>query len=528
MSSDSDAESVVTPDLLPKPKPICAESPFNRADADVTIRSSNAVDFRVHSNILVIASPFFESMFSFPQPCVSTDNLDVVEITEDSRTLDTILRICYPVLDPEINTLGLARSSLQAALKYDMQAAIIFCKRALQGFIPAEPLRVYAIACLLGTETGARKAAIEAVSQGAVSGNYIAELEELPAGCYHRLLRYQRHRSLTDIRFTSPPRIPTELSGTAREQSVASSLTPEHNAPHPFDDVDADTMIVTSDDLHFHVHGGIVALASPVLKDILQHSSMRSATTIRIDEDSATLTELLLPCYPFSRLVKPKIDILRPVLRAAEKYKMNRVIEFLRELWTTTLESSPLRAFLLAVSVEWRDDAEAAAKLLLQQDYTALEAGYTCDMETTSAGPYFRLLQYHKRCTEKGSALVSTKFKWLSSSMRGPITCGSCKGNYGYDKDASWVASYVQSITEKLGANSLTEVLQDELFLYALGQKVGECSRCQGRANEILAIHYQFKEVVAQAIAEVRLSILLLKKFKSNLTAQVDVKMLFT
>lgn len=94
--------------------------------------------------------------------------------------------------------------------------------------------------------------------------------------------------------------------------------------------------------------------------------------------------------------------------------------------------------------------------------------------------------------------------------MRRPLICSGCKGNYGCDREANWAPPYVQSITAKLRTNSLTEVLQDESLLYALGQKVGECTRCQERANEIFAIHNRFKKVVAQVIAE------------------VDVKMLFT
>ncbi|KAI9064030.1 hypothetical protein FKP32DRAFT_1531144, partial [Trametes sanguinea] len=43
-------------------------SPFDQPSADIVIRSSDSVDFHVHTQILAQASPFFATMLSLPQP----------------------------------------------------------------------------------------------------------------------------------------------------------------------------------------------------------------------------------------------------------------------------------------------------------------------------------------------------------------------------------------------------------------------------------------------------------------------------
>ncbi|OBZ74922.1 hypothetical protein A0H81_05181 [Grifola frondosa] len=45
-----------------------ASSPFDRADADIILRSSDGVDFRAHKTLLALSSPLFDGMFNVPQP----------------------------------------------------------------------------------------------------------------------------------------------------------------------------------------------------------------------------------------------------------------------------------------------------------------------------------------------------------------------------------------------------------------------------------------------------------------------------
>ena len=68
-------------------------------DANIIIRSSDLVDFRVHKSVLAMASPFFRDLLSLPQPfdSESVDGLPVIELSEDSELLNSLISLFYPV-----------------------------------------------------------------------------------------------------------------------------------------------------------------------------------------------------------------------------------------------------------------------------------------------------------------------------------------------------------------------------------------------------------------------------------------------
>ncbi|KIJ65516.1 hypothetical protein HYDPIDRAFT_130726 [Hydnomerulius pinastri MD-312] len=75
-----------------------AASPFDHAKADIILRSSDNIDFRIFKLFLSLASPFFESLFDIPQPIEESeeqeikDGLPIIPVSEDSKTLDALLR----------------------------------------------------------------------------------------------------------------------------------------------------------------------------------------------------------------------------------------------------------------------------------------------------------------------------------------------------------------------------------------------------------------------------------------------------
>jgi hypothetical protein len=72
---------------------------FDVSDANFIIQSSDNVDFRVHKSVLAMASPFFKDLLSLPQPSDSevVDGLPVVQLSEDSELLSSLISILYPV-----------------------------------------------------------------------------------------------------------------------------------------------------------------------------------------------------------------------------------------------------------------------------------------------------------------------------------------------------------------------------------------------------------------------------------------------
>ena len=130
-----------------------AAAPFDHAKADIILRSSDHVDFRVFKLFLSLASPFFETLFDIPQPTEDVgdqevkDGLAVIRVTEDSKTLDALLRFCYPCTlaeDPKIEVLQDAADILEAARKYSLD---VIEKKARQAIINPKILEVESLRC---------------------------------------------------------------------------------------------------------------------------------------------------------------------------------------------------------------------------------------------------------------------------------------------------------------------------------------------------------------------------------------------
>ncbi|EPT05080.1 hypothetical protein FOMPIDRAFT_134346 [Fomitopsis schrenkii] len=146
-----------------------APAPFNKSTADVILRSSDRCDFRVRRVILAEASPVFEGMFDLPQPphqhesSVSggahRDGLPILVMQEDSRTLDVLLRICYPVMNPTFDSLEALSPVLAAAVKYAVDGAIATIRADLRKFMKQYPLRVFCLSMHHGFLEEAEEAA---------------------------------------------------------------------------------------------------------------------------------------------------------------------------------------------------------------------------------------------------------------------------------------------------------------------------------------------------------------------------------
>jgi BTB/POZ domain len=99
--------------------------PLSISDANLIIRSSDLVNFRVHKAVLAMASPFFEDLLSLPQPSdsESVDGLPVVQLTEDAELLHCLVSILYPVRSVIPDSYEKVLYLLAACQKYDMDQA---------------------------------------------------------------------------------------------------------------------------------------------------------------------------------------------------------------------------------------------------------------------------------------------------------------------------------------------------------------------------------------------------------------------
>ena len=94
------------------------------SDADVIIQSCDRVDFHVHRRTLAMSSPFFDDMFSLPQPQSSdeeiVDGLPVVRLPEDAEVLSSLITMLYPIPSKLPDAYDKALMLLAATQKYEM------------------------------------------------------------------------------------------------------------------------------------------------------------------------------------------------------------------------------------------------------------------------------------------------------------------------------------------------------------------------------------------------------------------------
>jgi len=186
--------------------PVCPDTPkapFDDAEADVIIRSSDDVDFRVYKLLLCLASSFFKDMFSLPQGSSGNffsdqkieGGLPVIQMTENCQIVEKLLMFCYPHLlaqAPRLSTIEEILPILEAAMKYGIVELESRAKEALvtRPLIEERPLQVFAIACRYRWGQVARIAARHAVRQPFQEWHYVTELESISGEDYYRLRKY--------------------------------------------------------------------------------------------------------------------------------------------------------------------------------------------------------------------------------------------------------------------------------------------------------------------------------------------------
>ncbi|KAH9941448.1 hypothetical protein B0H21DRAFT_824447 [Amylocystis lapponica] len=395
-------------DVTSSQEPSTASAPFDKANADVVLRSSDNVEFHVHTLLLGLASGLFEDMFALPQPTAPTGpdahpctGLPLIYLTEDGRTLDCLLRLCYPVLDPVLDDLALVESVLRAAMKYQLDDVVARLCKSLSAFAPRDPLRVYTIACVLGLDQEARDAALALFHDRADLSldTYMPDMDRITAGAYYRLLQYcgmlySGKCPPETFTFCTPGNNPVVVLPGHAEYS-SSPLT----GPHPFTHQSADLIVRSSEGVDLRVHQLVLSLASPVLADTLKQPPDPDAPAegglrvLSLPEQSRTLAKLLQLCYPMEEPAFEHRDQTLAVLEAALRYGMPRATQHARRAWRTGIKLHPPASYIAAVRNGWADDArEAISHAVLE-----LHDVYVPEMEDVSARVYRHYLLARQR-----------------------------------------------------------------------------------------------------------------------------------
>ena len=172
-----------------------ASAPFDNSEADLIIRTSDNVEYRVNKLRLRDASSCFADMLALPA-LVSPKSgmpIDVVDVAEPSATWEYILRITYatPPLKPIPH--GQLWQLFQAAKKYDMPGVRWALGQVLAG-IPytseENTLRAYILAYTFSFPDIASAAARASLSQPREA--FVPELHLASSAVHFRWTEYRR------------------------------------------------------------------------------------------------------------------------------------------------------------------------------------------------------------------------------------------------------------------------------------------------------------------------------------------------
>ena len=175
--------------------PRLAKAPFDDSRADIILRSSDGIDFRVFKIILSLISPVLSEKFdatqsgSSGQKAGGVSSLPVVHLPEDSKTLDLVLRHCYPTQSPELSQLRDAQVLLEFARKYEVDALGPSMRNYLAGAVGKDPVGVYVLAAKYEYKD-ISLAAAKASQELPLSQLTSPELASITAEKYQQLIRY--------------------------------------------------------------------------------------------------------------------------------------------------------------------------------------------------------------------------------------------------------------------------------------------------------------------------------------------------
>lgn len=381
-----------------------AQAPFNDKDADVILRSRDKVDFYVHKVVLSLASPFFKGMFTLVQAPSDSKQVPVIDMTEDSTTLDYLLRYCFPVRKPVISDIPTAVGVLEAAKKYGLEEALEGVQGVFHPLAASDPLQLYAISCHFGWEVLAKEAAkalkatrdswkLSALFTQNPSLVYTPDMDTLPAGCLYRLTRFLTHGDIERFCATTRPPRPAALTAAL------------FSSTWPFNSPTADMVIRSADGVNFRVHRLVIGYHTlgtevPIERSLFRPSGEKG--TYAVEDGSEVLASLLRLCYPSATSIisewttQKYCDPLSiKVVKAAENHGITAIVRDYAANFDKHVPHDPLGTYAVAVQFGWSTKALAAAREAVQLH--TVDRLYSLPLENIPAIHLYRLWRFSHR-----------------------------------------------------------------------------------------------------------------------------------
>lgn len=299
---------------------------------------------------------------------------------------------------------------------------------------------------------------------------------------------------------------------------------------HPFDDEDADVVVVSCDKRQFRVYKTILGKASPVFRDMSNLPQAQRTTpsagnpremidglpVINLTEDGRTLELLFTLCYPLENPTLDSLDDVYRVLEASGKYLMDTIASIVRKAWPAAASRDPLRAFAIACTKRWEQEARIAARLALSHAVWPLEPPLGHDFREVSADTIVRLESYHRKCGAAANGCV-TNPTW-TSHIFDATSCAHCGGQVTMGTAQSlmlsdWYSKYTQQAAVALSLQPAgSTVSADDFVSRSISTTYGSlpCEASSHVMEKIKQVVTLFAEEIDKVVANVSIVQLLL------------------
>ncbi|KAL1693564.1 hypothetical protein GGG16DRAFT_123167 [Schizophyllum commune] len=432
-----------------------AQAPFDDAEADVILRSSDGVDFRVHKLLLSLVSTFFRDMFSLPHVgqggpddgdrATGGAQTPVVEVEENADLVEKFLRWCDPRCTPSpIATWEDVNALVMISIKYDAVSVSRRASEIVQGsaLVARSPLRAYALAFQSNNRTLAQRAAKKASRAGLNTWQVSEEMKHMSVLAYHRLLAYHLARSQRAVQIIEEwgcrphggwgqqagkpywahvyksectgqwwtlyiRRLCAEAKDRPDGTRSSALRRLSHDTP---DSVDKRGLLCSTCESCASMHAlRFLDELAPALDSELDKygASNEEIPTLDVEEDAHTLESFLRWCDP--RCTSPFVENwedVQAMMTMSIKYDAPSVGRRISECMqgTTLVTHLPIRAYILAMRTGNRRLAQMAAR---EASRAGIETWKSCkEMEHMSGLLYHRLLDYHIACVNRAVRIV--------------------------------------------------------------------------------------------------------------------------
>jgi len=300
-------------------------------------------------------------------------------------------------------------------------------------------------------------------------------------------------------------------------------------AEPPFNDSNADLILLSSDGFLFYVHKLLLSLVSPLFSTMLTLPDLHSQEIydarpcVVVSDDARHLLLLLSWCDPRCTMqssmqsTKQSLLDLQMVLETADKYGMESIVKRVEGVLILSQEiirQAPLKVFAIAVRYRCEGLARVAARETLKDLQLVKSDGQReSELKHLSAFAFINLQEYHLRCVEVAVKLAS-HYDWISrdtlpaahfsSSCTKRADCPIVTNPYGVW--LVWWIDYMALAAQILRERPIGSSVSQASLLSKIHSKIGSgsCVACHRDGhNRLAAFALLFEVKIDEEISKV-------------------------